>query len=800
MDSADRKKLAKKLALVADPIIETIKEFERVDFELSETNSKIDQIQEDSTKIVEAINQLDQTKADKEDVAQQIENIARIPGRPGNPGKDGKDYILTQKDKEEIATKIKVPVVEKIIEKTEVIKEQPIIKTEVVKEIKEDVAGDKIIDRINQNKDKLIKQEKIEGLDKKITESSNDTLARATSILDQRTQYLLNKRSSSRFTDLTDTFSDYIGLAGRGLRVNATEDGIDTYVATDTDEKVKYDAGDPTAGYVADKFVAGTGISLAEGTGANENKLVITNNLDLTNYFNKTTDDTDDITDTATNRFTNDTDISRLANTSGTNTGDQDLSGYAKLDGTNQPFTGDLETGAYGIQTTQIRYTNLSPAIDLSGDVLKIYDYSNNLILDGEQYQLMDSSVVSSVKFNVRNLLDSSGLVSVDWENRVLVDENGYSQVNFSASILRNQVNKITVNWDNNTLLDDNSVRANWRTQVLYKSDGTSPSFDWNNLFIDGDLAIASSNAHTAGLFINKAISSAGGASAALEIKAGITGKHYPSVYFTNQGGSDYSYISWTAASSPSGATNQFIGNIVARAAGGTNPTLMEIALSSQHGTNTGTIIQTIYGNGRVLINQSSESGQTAALNVVPRNAAHATLRLNQIAAQTAPLIEARNSSNNAVFSVVAGGYIYNRLTTKQQQWEYDASNYANITVGSTGITTFDAVGSGAKFVFSDDIDLSTKNLITDTSTGTKIGTATTQKLGFWNATPVIQQVTNAYTSDGEGSAYTGIDNAQAGTVYAQLTDLNALRVAYETLRASYDDLLTKLKNTGIVA
>jgi len=34
----------------------------------------------------------------------------------------------------------------------------------------------------------------------------------------------------------------------------------------------------------------------------------------------------DDITDTATNRFTNDTDIARLANTSGTNTGDQDLS------------------------------------------------------------------------------------------------------------------------------------------------------------------------------------------------------------------------------------------------------------------------------------------------------------------------------------------------------------------------------------------------------------------------------------------------------------------------------------------
>ena len=92
------------------------------------------------------------------------------------------------------------------------------------------------------------------------------------------------------------------------------------------------------------------------------------------------------------------------------------------------------------------------------------------------------------------------------------------------------------------------------------------------------------------------------------------------------------------------------------------------------------------------------------------------------------------------------------------------------------------------------------KDIIFNTTTGSKIGTATTQKIGFWNVTPVIQQVTNAYISDDESVAYTGIDNAQVGSVYAQVSDLNTLRVAYETLRASYDDLLTKLKNTGIVA
>lgn len=46
------------------------------------------------------------------------------------------------------------------------------------------------------------------------------------------------------------------------------------------------------------------------------------------------------------------------------------------------------------------------------------------------------------------------------------------------------------------------------------------------------------------------------------------------------------------------------------------------------------------------------------------------------------------------------------QLTTVQQQIGYDSSNYYTITVGSTGTTTFDATGSGAKFVFSDRLSL----------------------------------------------------------------------------------------------
>lgn len=72
-------------------------------------------------------------------------------------------------------------------------------------------------------------------------------------------------------------------------------------------------------------------------------------------------------------------------------------------------------------------------------------------------------------------------------------------------------------------------------------------------------------------------------------------------------------------------------------------------------------------------------------------------------------------------------------------------------------------------------------------------------KLAFFSGTPIIQQTFIAYTADNESGAYSGIDNLQVGSVYAQLTDLNALRVAYENLRAAYEDLKTKLVATTLL-
>jgi hypothetical protein len=109
-------------------------------------------------------------------------------------GKDGKNYILTNLDKKKIAKEIEVPVVEKIVERTEVIRETPIV-TEITKEVENKDTGEQIITKINEDETSLIKKEKIEGLDETFKTNTEDLLNRAVSIVDNRTSFLINKVS-----------------------------------------------------------------------------------------------------------------------------------------------------------------------------------------------------------------------------------------------------------------------------------------------------------------------------------------------------------------------------------------------------------------------------------------------------------------------------------------------------------------------------------------------------------------------------------------------------------------------------
>lgn len=108
---------------------------------------------------------------------------------------------------------------------------------------------------------------------------------------------------------------------------------------------------------------------------------------------------------------------------------------------------------------------------------------------------------------------------------------------------------------------------------------------------------------------------------------------------------------------------------------------------------------------------------------------------------------------------------------------------------GTIGIGTVStgAITLGAATTVSGNLTVSTKNIVTDTSTGTKIGTATTQKLSFFNATPVVQPAANTDTTTSAAGATT--------SVYLNTTFTGAGTAAY-----TIGGVIAALKALGLLA
>lgn len=106
-------------------------------------------------------------------------------------------------------------------------------------------------------------------------------------------------------------------------------------------------------------------------------------------------------------------------------------------------------------------------------------------------------------------------------------------------------------------------------------------------------------------------------------------------------------------------------------------------------------------------------------------------------------------------------------------------------------------------------------NIAVGTSTGTKIATATGQKLGFWNATPVVQpsaytqtfstadrthaaRTATTLTDNTAGTANTTLQALSDGTTYAN--DVAAIRNNFADLAAAVNALIADLADTaGVV-
>lgn len=114
-------------------------------------------------------------------------------------GEDGKDYVLTEEDRTAIASGIKVPVVEKIVEKTEVIREQPIVVEKAMHD-----SGDTLVRKINALD--ILPELQIDAKHiKNLPTPAGPTI--------------VNRYHSTEFIRLEDTPDEYV--AGKFLKVSA---------------------------------------------------------------------------------------------------------------------------------------------------------------------------------------------------------------------------------------------------------------------------------------------------------------------------------------------------------------------------------------------------------------------------------------------------------------------------------------------------------------------------------------------------------------------------------------------------
>lgn len=103
------------------------------------------------------------------------------------------------------------------------------------------------------------------------------------------------------------------------------------------------------------------------------------------------------------------------------------------------------------------------------------------------------------------------------------------------------------------------------------------------------------------------------------------------------------------------------------------------------------------------------------------------------------------------------------------------------LTIDENGLTLADAL-----------------NLITGTTTGMKIGTATTQKLGFYNATPIVQPTDGATLTNNVtvGGTTDTIADYSSLTVYA--TDAAAIRNDIYQLARKLKIVVDNLRSLGL--
>ena len=136
---------------------------------------------------------------------------------------------------------------------------------------------------------------------------------------------------------------------------------------------------------------------------------------------------------------------------------------------------------------------------------------------------------------------------------------------------------------------------------------------------------------------------------------------------------------------------------------------------------------------------------------------------------------------NGATFYIDGTTGNNNVVITDNLADAFNVKEGSNSYIKCTTINSSESVTIGQNLTMAD-----AKNIVVNATTGTKIGTATSQKIGFWNATPVIQQANAAQAAVTPSTSFTGTDTVDKATVLAAVqaveTLVNRLRLDLVTV------------------
>ena len=135
---------------------------------------------------------------------------------------------------------------------------------------------------------------------------------------------------------------------------------------------------------------------------------------------------------------------------------------------------------------------------------------------------------------------------------------------------------------------------------------------------------------------------------------------------------------------------------------------------------------------------------------------------------------------------------------------DFGAQNVVTTGTLGAGATTVGALAAAAT-TLSGNLTMGDNNIVAGTTTGVKVGTATTQKLAFYNATPIVQpaaaaqaaaaaQTQDSVTDSTGGSAGTTLAAITAGAAYDQ-NDMVAIKDAIASIAAQLAKIKTDVAN-----